>query len=162
MANRGYILLHRQIQDHWIWTSDERFDDRSAWIDLLLMVNHEDAKIPYNKGFMIVKRGQKLTSQTKLAARWHWSRARVKRYLERLQKDGMIVIDCTGNNTLITLVNYDNFQPSRTTDVTTHITTHIASHVTTDESQTMNDINNDLMNEERKEPAPPCDGGEWQ
>lgn len=162
MANKGYILLHRQLQDHWIWTSDDRFDDRSAWIDLLMMVNHEDAKIPYNKSFMIVRRGQKLTSQMKLAARWHWTRDRVKRYLNRLKKDGMITVDCTSNNTFITIVNYDNFQPTRSTNNATDNATDTSLHNATDNAQTMNDRMNDLMNEERREPAPPRDGGEWQ
>lgn len=163
--NRGYILLHRQIQEHWIWASDEKFDDRSAWIDLLLTVNHEEKKIPYNKSFIIVHRGQHLTSQVKLAARWHWTRDRVKRYLNRLKKDGMIEVDCTGNNTLITIVNYDNFQSVRPTNQATHKAPNQAPDNATHKAQTNNYINNYTNNEERKEmaaPAPPSDGGEWQ
>ena len=127
-----------------------------------MMVNHEDAKIPYNKSFMIVRRGQKLTSQMKLAARWHWTRDRVKRYLNRLKKDGMITVDCTSNNTLITIVNYDNFQHTRSINNATDNATDTSLHNATDNAQTMNDRMNDLMNEERREPAPPRDGGKWQ
>lgn len=164
MANKGYILLHRQIQDHWLWTSNDKFDDRSAWIDLLLMVNHDDSKVPFNKGYITVKRGQHLTSQVKLAARWHWTRDRIKRFLKRLENDGMIVTDTTRNNTLITVVNYDNFQPTRPTNNATDKAPHKATYKATDNAQTMNEEMNEIMNEEIniRTPAPPRDGGEWQ
>lgn len=171
MANKGYILLHRKIQDHWIWTSNDRFDDRSAWIDLLLMVNHEEKKVPFYKSFVTVKRGQKMTSQVKLAARWHWSRERVKRFLKRLENDGMIITDTARGNTLVTIVNYDNFQDGRTPNESgnksAYVTTHKAGCESATESQTNNDINNDSNNESKNEekrrtPAPPRDGGEWQ
>ena len=164
MANKGYILLHRQIQEHWLWTSNDKFDDRSAWIDLLLMANHDDGKVPFNKGYITVKRGQHLTSQVKLAARWHWTRDRIKRYLKRLENDGMIVTDTTRNNTLVTIVNYDNYQTYRPTNKATDNAPDKATDKATDKAQTINDIKNDTKNEERsiRTPAPPSDGGEWQ
>ena len=164
MANKGYILLHRQIQDHWIWTSNDKFDDRSAWIDLLLMVNHDDSKVPFNKGYITVKRGQHLTSQVKLASRWHWTRDRVKRFLKRLENDEMIVTDTTRNNTLVTIVKYDNYQTYRPTNKAPDNAPHQATDKATDKAQTINDIKNDTKNEERsiRTPAPPRDGGEWQ
>lgn len=158
MASRGFILLHRQIQDHWIWTANTPFDDRSAWIDLLLLANHEDKKIPYNKGFRMVKRGQHLTSQAKLAERWHWSRDRVKRFLQRLKKDSMIEYDSTTNNTTITLVNYGRYQDTRPTNKATDKATNKAPYKATHKAQTNNDRNNDRNNEEIKEQAPPSPG----
>ena len=171
MANKGYILLHRQIQDHWLWTSNDKFDDRSAWIDLLLMVNHDDSKVPFNKGYITVKRGQHLTSQVKLAARWHWTRDRIKRFLKRLENDGMIITDTARGNTLVTLVNYDSLQsrrtPSESPNESPYVATHKAGYESATESQTINYTNNDTSNDSKNEeikrtPAPPNDGGEWQ
>ena len=42
---KGWISIHRKIQDSEIWNSSEPFDKRSAWIDLLLLANHEDNTI---------------------------------------------------------------------------------------------------------------------
>ena len=171
MANKGYILLYRSIQDHWLWTSNERFDDRSAWIDLLLMANHEEKKVPFYKGFVTVKRGQHMTSQVQLAARWHWSRERVKRFLKRLENDGMIITDTARGNTLVTLVNYDSLQsrrtPSESPNESPYVATHKAGYESATESQTINYTNNDTSNDSKNEeikrtPAPPNDGGEWQ
>ena len=46
--DKGFIALYRDILDHWIWTDNQPFDRRSAWIDLLLMVNHSDNTILSN------------------------------------------------------------------------------------------------------------------
>lgn len=162
MANRGYILLHRQIQDHWLWMDNTPFDDRSAWVDLLMLANHEEKKISYNKGVRIIKRGQHLTSQVKLAYRWHWSRDRVKRFLNRLKNDLMIEYDSTTNNTTITIVNYGKYQDTRPTDKAADKSADKAAHKAADKAQTNNYRNNYRNNEEIKEPAPPVRGGKWQ
>lgn len=166
---KGYIPLWRDIQDHWLWKSEEPFDDRSAWIDLLLSVNHEDRKLKVGNTIITIHAGQMWTSYKKLANRWNWSRPRVYRYTKMLKSDGMIFIDATPNGTLLTVVNYGNFSITRntnvTTDVTTDVTTPITTDVTTGVTQTItnNNYKNDKeLKEKRREPAPPNDGGEWQ
>jgi hypothetical protein len=44
---RGWICLHRQIQDHWLW-EDRPFSRGQAWIDLLMLANHEDKKMIFD------------------------------------------------------------------------------------------------------------------
>ena len=83
----GWISLHRQLQEHWLWKSKEPFDKRSAWIDLLLMVNHQKEKVEFDKGLIEVERGQRITSLEKLSKRWKWSRHKVSDYLNQLEQD---------------------------------------------------------------------------
>lgn len=83
----GWISLYRQIVDNWIWNIKEPFDKRSAWIDLLLMVNHENKKIELNGQIIEVERGQKITSLDKLSKRWKWSRHKVSDFLNRLEME---------------------------------------------------------------------------
>lgn len=83
----GWISIHRQIQEHWIWKSKEPFDKRSAWIDLLLMVNHQKEKIEFDNTIIEVERGQRITSLEKLANRWNWSRHKVSNFLNRLEME---------------------------------------------------------------------------
>lgn len=118
--DRGWIKLHRQIEDSMIWTSDEPFDRRSAWIDLLLMVNHEDRTIIVNGHRKVIEAGQRWTSVRVLAARWRWGKDRVMRYLELLVDEGMITMKKTPDGTLLTVVKYGLFQNWRDTDKDTN------------------------------------------
>ena len=111
----GWISIHRQIQEHWLWKSKEPFDKRSAWIDLLLMVNHQKEKIEFDKGFMEVERGQRITSLEKLAKRWKWSRHKVSDYLNQLEQDGMLVQVRDNKKTLISIENYNKYQVQKET-----------------------------------------------
>jgi DNA replication protein DnaD len=106
----GWISIHRQITEHWLWKSKEPFDKRSAWIDLLLMVNHQKEKIEFDKGFIEVDRGQKITSLEKLATRWNWSRHKVSDFLNRLEQDRMLVQIRDNKKTLISIENYNKYQ----------------------------------------------------
>ena len=170
MANKklGFIPLYRSIQEHWLWQKEDPFDDRSAWIDILLSVNHEEKKINIGRSVITIKAGQMWTSYVKLAKNWHWSRPKVYRYINMLKSDGMIVVDGTPNGTLLTVVNYGDFayhgNTRVTSDVTTDVTTPVTSDVTTGVTQTININNINNENKLKKEPVaePPLDGGEWQ
>ena len=114
----GWIKLSRQIQEcDLLWDSfDEPFDRRSAWIDLLLMANHRDKEIMFNGKTIIVERGQRITSMRALAEKWHWSREKVKRYLDLLESENMIIRESDRRRTLLTIVNYSKFQDEQATD----------------------------------------------
>ncbi len=111
----GWISLHRQLQEHWLWKSKEPFDKRSAWIDLLLMVNHQKEKVEFDKGFIEVERGQRITSLEKLSKRWRWSRHKVSDYLNQLEQDCMLVQVRDNKKTLISIENYDKYQIQKET-----------------------------------------------
>lgn len=111
----GWISIHRQLQEHWIWKSKEPFDKRSAWIDLLMLANHQTEKIEFDKGFIEVERGQRITSLEKLAKRWKWSRHKVSDYLNQLEQDGMLVQVRDNKKTLISIENYDKYQIQKET-----------------------------------------------
>jgi len=168
MANKkkGYIKLFRSLQDHWLWLSDEPFDDRSAWIDLIMMANHEDKKIKIGRNIITIHAGQMWTSYVKLANRWNWSRERVYRYTKMLKMDGMLEVSATPNGTCLTVVNYGRFAIHGNTDETTNETTEKTSGETSDETsgetQTITIKNVKNIKNERKEQAPPRGGGEWQ
>lgn len=118
MANEGWIKLNRQIQEHWLW-KDEPFTYGTAWIDLLLLANYEDKKMPYKGEIILCKRGDVNLSYSVLADRWKWSRWKVKNFIGLLVNDGMVTTNATTHRTTITIVNYDKFQLSPSTDCTT-------------------------------------------
>lgn len=135
----GWFLVHRDIEDHWIWKSNEPFDKRSAWIDLIMLANHHDRKVTSDSGVALRKRGDVDYSMLFLAKRWKWDRRKVKRFLMALQSDGMVSLngtsDGTTNGTTVTIENYDKYQFVGTTDGTYHSTYDGTYHGTTDGTQ---------------------------
>jgi DNA replication protein DnaD len=115
---KGYIKLHRDIKECWIWKEDEPFTKRDAWIDLLLSANHTDKKILFEGKLKVIHAGQFLTSLVSLSDRWKWDRKKVRKFLDILESDNMIVTDRTAHGTTITLVNWGKYQLEGTTDGT--------------------------------------------
>lgn len=161
---KGWICLHRQLQDCVLWEKPEPFDCRSAWIDLLLLANHEDKKVLVSGEEQVIRRGQRLVSTIKLADRWHWSVNKVRRYLSLLEKLEMITTKRTPNGTTLTIVNYERFQNMGTTDDTANETTYgitgelppsISGETQTTIINNENNENNENNNRGRKKFTPP-------
>ena len=112
MSN-GWINLHRCIQEHWIWQDANRF---KWWIDLLLRANSEDTKVLIDSSLVECKRGQFITSLSKLAEEWNVSRDIVRHFLNMLESDTMIIRNTTQKYTQITICNYDSYQDVATTE----------------------------------------------
>lgn len=110
MSKTGWIKTYRNIQDHWLWTTEKPFDQRSAWLDIIFRANHETAKIPTGEGIEIVERGSFITSIVKLAESWGWSRKKVARFLDLLESDNMVVRKSNNRRTAVFVVNYDLYQ----------------------------------------------------
>lgn len=111
--NRGYVKIYRKIEDCSLWTDDEAYCKRAAWIDLVMIANHEDNSFILGMTKQQIKRGQRWTSLEKLANRWKWSVKKVDRFLDLLQSEGMIYRDATNKGTLITIVKYDVYQDAK-------------------------------------------------
>ena len=103
----GWIRIHRSIQEHWIWKDPVKF---CWWMDILLNVNHADAKV--NIGFELFdcKRGQSVMSLQNWAERWKTSKDTARNFLKLLEKDSMILHENIGKSTRITVCNYDSYQ----------------------------------------------------
>lgn len=114
MSKQGWIKLHRQLQGNWIWESDEPFDRRSAWIDLLLSVNHEAKKSAFGKEIILVEKGSLITSIRKLSEKWKWSRHKVSTFLNLLESDQMIIKKGDTSKTLISVLKYGVYQEPTT------------------------------------------------
>lgn len=111
----GWICLHRDIQEHWLFNFDEP-DKALAWIDLLLSANHEDNKFMIKGRVVECQRGQVAMSQVTLQKRWKMSQNKLKRFLVLLKNDGMIDLETNDLTTLITICNYSSFQQGERAD----------------------------------------------
>ena len=113
----GWQKIYRDIQEHWLW-EDKPFSRGQAWIDLILLVNHEDNKALIDGELTEVKRGSKITSLRKLAEQWGWSTTKVKKFLEQLEKDNMINYKTDTKKTLVSIENYGLYQNGDNTEKT--------------------------------------------
>ena len=154
MVKGGWIALHRKIRDNWIWEDPEKL---KAWIDILLMVNHEPKEIPFNGKVITIKKGQKLTSIVKLADRWHWNRKRVVRYLDLLEGAGMCTTERTTSGTIITVTNWDLYQVEGTTNGTTKGTAKRTAKGTANGTQTTMSNNDNKGDKGASPQTPPND-----
>lgn len=110
MMKEGWICLHRQIREHWIWTDPEKFQ---WWIDILLSVNHEPRKVNIGNEIIDCQAGQSVMSLATWAARWKTNKSRVRRFFELLKNDSMIDTEGVGKSTRITVCNYAHYQGLR-------------------------------------------------
>lgn len=112
MARKGWVKLFHRLADNQMWL-ESRFTPGQAWVDLLLIASTMETDEP----------GKVYCSILWLAERWKWSRDKVRLYLKRLEKDGMIVLQQNGheirqrnrqsNRHLLTIVKYRRYQIDR-------------------------------------------------
>ena len=82
----------------------------------MLMANHKDNKFLLGNELVEVERGSFITSEVKLSDRWGWSRSKVRGFLKLLESDEMLVRKSDKKKTTLTIVNYNDYQVSRTTE----------------------------------------------
>jgi hypothetical protein len=108
MSNReGWISIHRAIQDNWIWKDGNKL---KWWLDILLTVNTNTAKVNIGNEIYDCKRGESLLSIQSWANRWGVSKDTARNFLNLLEKDNMITRVNLGKTTRLTVCKYDSYQ----------------------------------------------------
>lgn len=128
MSEKGWIKLHRKIIDNYLWTK-KPFSEGQAWIDLLLLANHEDKKALQDGEIKIFKRGTVNRSIASLSERWGWDRRKTTHFLRVLESDEMLSVNSTTHGTTVTIINYSFYNDLRTTECTTECTTDAQPNV---------------------------------
>lgn len=105
---KGYIKLHREIENHWLWEEPRRL---RAWIYLLFEAAWEPRTIPWGKDETVtLLRGQLVTSVRKLNGRWGFCTETTIALLRLFEEQGMITRESSAKRSLITIVNYEKYQ----------------------------------------------------
>lgn len=105
---KGYIKLHRDILDHWLWLEPKHL---KAWLYLLCKAAWEPKTIPFNKDESVtIGRGQILTTIRQLMGQWGYYAQATLDFLNVLEKEGMITRESHSKFSIITIVNYDKYQ----------------------------------------------------
>jgi hypothetical protein len=112
VMDNGWIKLHRKISDNPIWKA-EPFSRGQAWVDLILLANHKDGIIFVRDHRIEIARGDVGYSQNALSLRWKWSRTKVRKFLNMLEKEQQIKQIKSHSYTVIRLINYDDYQQEK-------------------------------------------------
>ena len=106
----GWIKLHRQLADHWIWSKPEYL---KWWLDILMQANIEPKRVLIKGQLIEVSRGEVIYSYETWANRWKINKSKVLRFLKMLEKDSMIVLKSETVTTRLTICKYDTYQGER-------------------------------------------------
>lgn len=128
----GWISLHRQIQDHWIWQDANKL---KWWIDILLTVNNAPGKVQLGNEVFVCNRAESLLSLQSWASRWHVSKDTARNFMTLLENDQMIIRVSIGKSTRLTVCKYDDYQ--------------VSSHVNQTHAVQTTNTNNKVNNEDK-------------
>jgi len=109
----GFIRLSRKYFEHSYWTEKRTFSAAEAWLDLIASARFEidPGTVHIKMKIIQINRGELPASVRFLARRWSWSKDKVARYLNNLENDTMISRETRQGETVITILNYNKFNP---------------------------------------------------
>jgi hypothetical protein len=111
----GWIKLHRQIRNHWVFKNANYF---KAWVAIISEVNHKSTKVIIEGELIECKRGQSINS----LATWvrilgdEWTIQKLRTFLKLLEKDKMINTEGLRKTTRLTVCNYESYQSEQQGD----------------------------------------------
>lgn len=106
---KGWVVIYRSIMDNPLW-EDKPFSRGQAWIDMILLASHKDTEFYFDGDMIPVEKGQIITSKRKLGDRWGWSNSKVNKFLNELEKVGMLIQKSDTKKTTIKIVKYEQYQ----------------------------------------------------
>lgn len=77
----SFFTIDRRLFEEELWLS-EPFTKGQAWVDLIGRASYKDGNQ--------IRRGEILSTERELAARWRWTRKKVRCFLQSLENAGMI------------------------------------------------------------------------
>ncbi len=114
----GWYAMHRGwMDDPFFGKKCAEYSEREAWIWLVENALFKDHIVNIKGHPVALQRGQMSYALRYLATAWHWTHARVQRFLLRLQEWNKIEVNSDTGQNIITICNYDEIQfPLRQND----------------------------------------------
>ena len=105
----GTVNVSRALWDDEAFRDGE-FSEREAWVWLIAEASWKDRTKRVGDLIVPVKRGQAAVSLRFCAERWKWTVAKVRRFLDRLEKLTMIRVETGTGVNVVTICKYDDYQ----------------------------------------------------
>ncbi len=137
----GWIKIHREIQNHWIYQDDRYF---KWWITILLNVNHTAMKFPVNGELVTCNPGESFRSINEWCGLFDCHKKTLYKFFSLCESDKMITRKTAGKGNrrkhLLTVVNWDKFQQKETEKCTEKDTENVPLIRMINNDQSINDI----------------------
>ena len=158
----GFIRLSRKFFEGRFWTTERTFSYAEAWLDLVRLARFESEpfhKILARGRMLTIERGEIHASLRFLAARWGWSKDKVGRFLKNCEKLDDVRQQTRQGENVITLCNYDVYNPPNFHDETPIRTpTRHQRDTDKDTDETNNKKEKNIKKEKKYPPTPQGDG----
>ncbi|MCD8044411.1 MAG: hypothetical protein LUH10_15280 [Tannerellaceae bacterium] len=109
----GFIPLSRKLFEHPFWKEKRIFSYAEAWIDLIQRARfeREPGSCMIKKELVNIERGEIVISLRLLSESWGWSTDKLRRFLNVLRNESMIVVNNTKatRTTIITICKYEQY-----------------------------------------------------
>lgn len=106
--DKDYICISRDFLDDPLFHK-EPVSKGQAWIELIGLAKTKEEPIVVNEQIVQCKRGCVYVSQRDLAARWRWTKSKVKRFINTLQRFGRVESQFNRVTNCIAIINYNDF-----------------------------------------------------
>jgi len=104
----GWVKLHRKIRESKVWYYTE--SQLKVWITILTLVNYKTGWSRHDGEEIELDPGQMTTSMEYISKEAGVSHNIVRKTLNKLEDDGMITTDRTNKGTLLTVLNWGDYQ----------------------------------------------------
>jgi hypothetical protein len=118
---KGWIKLHKKIQENPLWTQKRELSKFEAWIWILMNAHggKEPLKILAEGEILYLKRGELCFSIRFMQTAWNWkSTKKVFNFISFLEKNNSIRKKKETGRTHITICNYESYNPLGNTEET--------------------------------------------
>lgn len=122
MLSAGWIIIPRELRNHWIWRQPKKLQ---MWLDLVMLAAWEKSKTIIGNNTYVVQRGQYVTTTRNLMYIWHCCSQTATEFLKMLEENDLIKREKLPKASIITIKNYDVYQPSSVTLSSTKTTTKV-------------------------------------
>jgi hypothetical protein len=109
--NNGWIKLHRKLLENPIF---QRSQYVHLWVALLLLANHDERKMMWNGGIIVIHEGQFVTGRKKLAELTGIPEGTIEDILKWLETQQQIRQQKTNKYRLVTILNWKEYQHADT------------------------------------------------
>ncbi len=113
--DEGFLRLSRRFFSNEMWKVAREFSECEAWLDLIQSARFDATDKAHGELIggreISYTRGQYPASISFLMKRWKWSEKKVRYFLSKLKKKGMITTCNKQGMNVITLCNYDEYNP---------------------------------------------------
>jgi hypothetical protein len=115
MGGNGWIKLHRKLLESAVFGNEKAL---KIWVWCLLRANHKTREVLIGRQKLTIAKGQFIMGSTRAVDELSLAKATIWHWLNFLEKHGQVRLQRTTKYTIVTLLNWEEYQHDLDTDET--------------------------------------------